>query len=182
MAEQVKRTIGGKPGPKIGGKKPDAAPAKEEAPAADAPEKKKGGLKKILLFGGIPLAVLGIGFGAFMVLKPDTPPAVAGEVTEVAEQAEKGEVVTMEPVSVNLAGSRYLRLGFALQLTAEPEAAPDMSHARDIGISFFSGREMAQVNDPATRDAIKGEFLLKLQEAFGAENVMDVYYTDFVTQ
>ena len=36
--------------------------------------------------------------------------------------------------------------------------------------------------DTANRDAMKAEFLAKLQEAYGAENVVDVYYTDFVTQ
>lgn len=184
MAEQVKRTIGAKPGPKIGAKKPDAG-AKDEAPAAAEPEgKKKGGLKKILIMAVAAVVLVGAGVGAaVMILKPDVAPAAAGEVVPAeAAPVELGDVVTVEPVSVNLAGSRYLRLGFAMQLSAASEKSPDVSRARDIGIATFSGREMALVNDTANRDALKTEFLENLQGAFGAENVVDVYYTDFVTQ
>lgn len=183
MAEQVKRTIGAKPGPKIGAKKLDAG-AKDEAPAAAEPEgKKKGGLKKILIMAVAAVVLVGAGVGAaVMILKPDAAPAAAGEVVPAEAPVELGDVVTVEPVSVNLAGSRYLRLGFAMQLSASSEKAPDVSRARDIGIATFSGREMALVNDTANRDALKTEFLENLQGAFGAENVVDVYYTDFVTQ
>ena len=183
MAEQVKRTIGNKSGPKIGAKKPEAAPAKEETTVEEP--RKKGGVKKLILLGVAGLVFMGAGVGAaVLLLQPDAAPAAAaGEVAaEPVEHVELGDVVPVEPVSVNLAGNRYLRLGFALQLSADAGHAPDVNRARDIGIATFSGREMAQVNDTANRDAMKAEFLAKLQEAFGVETVVDVYYTDFVTQ
>lgn len=178
MAEQVKRTIGAKPGAKIGAKKPTSAP-KEEAPAAPEPKAKKG--KKLIVMLAAGIAVIGIGAGA-AVMVFDSDPAAADEVAEVTP-AELGEVVPIEAVSVNLANERYLRLGFALQLSADSgEYPPDASRARDIGIAMFSGRDVAEVRDPANSPQLKDEFLARLQEAFGAETVLDVYYTDFVTQ
>ena len=63
--------------------------------------------------------------------------------------------LTVEPVSLNLADGHYLRLGMALQLTAgRGDEAPDTARALDLAIALFSGRTVAEVSDPATRDAL----------------------------
>ena len=57
-----------------------------------------------------------------------------------AEQPEPGEVVTLEPIQINLAGGHYLRIGLALQLTADAHEA-DGSKALDATIELFSGAD-----------------------------------------
>ena len=52
-----------------------------------------------------------------------------------------GEVVRLEPIQVNLAGGHYLKIGIALQLTADAHEA-DGSKALDATIDLFSGRSM----------------------------------------
>ena len=75
-----------------------------------------------------------------------------------------GEVVALEPVSINLADGRYLRLGLGLQATAEVEEELDGSKALDAAISLYSGRPMAELSDPAQRDALKEELAQTIAE------------------
>lgn len=133
-------------------------------PAAPAPA--KGGAKKLVI---ILVAVLALGGGGywFMRPKPPAPPS-------------PGEVVKLDPIQVNLAAGHYLRLGLALQLTSKAKEA-DGSKALDAAIGIFSGRPMAEVNDPAKRDGLKQELEKKLEHLYEGE-VMGVYLTEFVTQ
>src|ERR671926_954229 len=93
-----------------------------EAAEEDAPA--KGGKKKLLLV----LAVLllgGAGAAYFFLFAGSGEPA----------PPEPGEVVSLEPVAVNLAGGGYLKIGVALQLTADVgEEAPDGAKALDLVI------------------------------------------------
>jgi flagellar FliL protein len=89
-------------------------------------------------------------------------------------------VLDIDPVSVNLAGGHYLRLGLALQLSSDAKD-PDPARALDLAIALYSGRSVDEVSTPATRDQLKAQLLGELQQAYGPE-VMDVYLTDYVTQ
>jgi len=93
---------------------------------------------------------------------------------------EAGEVAQVEAISINLADGHYLRLGLGLQLTADAHD-PDPSRALDLAIAQYSGRTVAEVSDPATRDALKNELAQRLAEAYEGE-VIDVYLTNYVTQ
>jgi flagellar protein FliL len=73
----------------------------EEAPA-------KGGKKKLLLI--VLVLLLAAGGAAYFFL-------FSGSSAKAAEP-EKGAVVTLDPIAVNLAGGGYLKIGIALQLTA----------------------------------------------------------------
>ncbi|MBF0689178.1 MAG: flagellar basal body-associated FliL family protein [Cellulomonas sp.] len=95
--------------------------------------------------------------------------------------AEPGEVAHVEAISVNLADGHYLRLGLGLQLTADAHGAPDPAPALDAAIALFSGRTIAEVQDPVARDALTAELVTVLQETYDGE-VMDVYLTNYVTQ
>lgn len=128
----------------------------------------KGGKKKKLLL--ILVAVLGIvGAAYWFVLRPTEEPP-----------PEPGEVVTMEPIQINLAEGHYLKIGVALQLTAEAHEA-DGSKALDSVIELFSGRNMSELTRPDSREKLKHELAKELEHRYHGE-VMDVYYTDFVTQ
>ena len=141
-----------------------AAPA--AAAEAAAPEKK--GKKKLVM---ILVALLVVGGGAYwFFLKPAPAPT----------EPEPGEVVTMEPIQVNLAEGHYLQIGIALHLTAAAHEA-DGSAALDATIELFSGKEMSELTRPESREKLKHELEKELEHAYHGD-VMGVYFTDFVTQ
>jgi flagellar FliL protein len=124
--------------------------------------------KKLIL---VLVAVLAIGGGGYwFFLKPAGPPG----------PPKPGDVVTLEPIQVNLAGSHYLRIGIALQLVAGA-AKVDGSKALDATITEFSGLGMDVVNDPAKRATYKKALEKQLDTSYEGD-VMGVYFTEFVTQ
>ena len=169
------RVVGG--GQKIGGGKIGGGATAKEAPAPE-PEPAKKGKKKLLVVIGAVVLVVG-GAAAYFLLGIGK-----GGEAEAAEPApEPGAVVAVEPISLNLAQGHYLRLGFSLQMTLEAggHGEPDPGKAVDAAIALFSGRTVAEISDPATRETLKGEFLHELEELYHGE-VMDVYLTNYVTQ
>ena len=143
--------------------------AKKAAPADDATAEAGGGKKKLIMML-VGLLVVG-GAAYFMVLKPKPAKAAA---------PEPGKVVSMEPIQVNLAGGHYLKLGIAIQLTADAHAA-DGSKALDAAIHLFSNQHMEHLTSAEDRHHLKKELKKELKHLYHGE-VMDVYFTDFVTQ
>jgi flagellar FliL protein len=144
-------------------------PAPQKAPPADAEEpKKRGGRKKLILVLVLLLAIGGAAY--WFMLKP----------AEAKSAPKPGTVVSLEPIQVNLAAGHYLKIGIALQLTAEAKEA-DGSKALDATIDLFSNRSMEQVTRPDVRAKLKKELVKELKERYDGE-VMGVYFTDFVTQ
>lgn len=143
--------------------------AKKKPAAAEETEETGGGKKKLIMML-VALLVVG-GGGYWMFLKPASaePPA-----------PEPGEVVTMEPIQINLAGGHYLKIGVALQLTAAAHEA-DGSKALDAVIELFSGRSMSELTRSESRAKLKKHLVEELEHDYHGE-VMDVYFTDFVTQ
>lgn len=157
-----RKPIGGRPG----------ADRPEPAAPAGADEAPRGGKrKKLLLIIGVLVALAAAAY--FFVLAPKGDDGV-----EPAPEA--GAVLAVEPMSINLAEGRYLRLGFGLQLTTEALEV-DTAMARDAAISLFSGRTVDEISDPASRAALKFELAAQLAELYDGE-VMGVYLTDYVTQ
>lgn len=168
------RVIGG--GQKIGGGKIGGGAAKEAPAPEPEPKAKKGRKKLVLIVGAVVLVAAGA--AAYVLLGLG-----GGGDAEAAEpEPVPGEVLAVEPISMNLAQGHYLRLGFELQLTTDVgEHAPEPGKAVDAAITLFSGRTMAEVSDPATRETLKEEFLHELEELYHGA-VMDVYFTNYVTQ
>jgi flagellar FliL protein len=146
-----------------------------ERPAAEAEEAPaKKGKKKLIVI--LLVVLLAAGAGAYFFLfsgsgKPAAP--------------EPGLVMKLDPVAVNLAGGGYLKVGVALQLTADVAEAdePDGSKATDLIISTFSQARPSDVI--GARDALKAALQKKIIKAYeqdGTEVVMGIYYTDYVTQ
>jgi flagellar FliL protein len=135
---------------------------------------KGGGGTKLLLV--VLVLVIAAAAAAYFLL-------FSGSKAEAAEP-EKGGVVRLDPIAVNLAGGGYLKIGIALQLTADAgEEAPDGSPALDLIISTFSQANPADVT--GARDALKEALEQKIVDAYeedGKEIVMGVYYTEYVTQ
>ncbi|WP_028643272.1 flagellar basal body-associated FliL family protein [Nocardioides sp. URHA0020] len=143
--------------------------AEDKAEGTEEEGGSRGILKKVLILVGVLVVVAGAAW--FFVLKPSPP-----------KKIEPGEIVTLDSTQVNLAGGHYLRLGLALQLTTDAVADDvDGSKALDAAIDMFSGRKMANLSQPARRDELKEKLADKLKESYEGE-VMDVYFTEFVTQ
>jgi len=134
--------------------------------ADEAPAEKKSKKKLIIIIVAV-LALGGGGYYQFFMPKPEKPP-------------EPGEVVKLEPIQINLADDHYLRIGIALQLTTKAHEA-DGSAALDATISLFSGQEIAEVNKPKHRAELKKHLEEELGHLYHDE-VMGVYFTEFVTQ
>ena len=139
----------------------------------DAPEVatdgRKGARRKKLIVALLLVAAVG-GAAYWFLLRP-TP--------EVAP--EPGEVVALEPIQVNLADGRYLRVAIALQATLDVEEEVDGSRALDAAIDVFSGLPVDEVANAKSRDALKSELKERILELYEGE-LMDIYFTEFVTQ
>ncbi len=169
MAEQ--RIIGGSQ--KIGGQRPGAG-ASPDAGAAPAPAPAPRKTRRAVLVA--IAAVLVLGAAAWFLLRPAESAEAAPE-----PEVELGAVQTVEPVSINLADGRYLRLGLGLQLTLEVEEDVDPSKALDRAIALFSQRPVSEISTPEGREALKSELAAQLEEAYEGE-VVAVYFTNYVYQ
>jgi flagellar FliL protein len=149
----------------------------DKAAPTEAPKKSK----KMLMIIVIALVVLGGGgAGAFFVLTGDSAEAKAKEPV-------KGAVVTMDnALTINLADGHYLKLGFALQATEEAgEEEIDLSEAIDLAIDEYTGMEVGELETEKGREAAKQELLEKIEKVYNVEDkhiIMDIYFTQFVTQ
>jgi flagellar protein FliL len=156
--------------------KEERMPAKTEAeaPTGEAPdEKKKGGRKKLII---VLVAVLVLAAAAyFLVLKPKSgkpaPPP----------KPVPGAVVKLDPITVNLAGGHFLKLGVSLQATAD--AGEDVSGAKalDAAIDLFSNKTVKELATRDGRDGAKAVLVKKVSDLYEGK-IYDVYFTDFVMQ
>jgi flagellar FliL protein len=132
----------------------------------------KGGKKKLMLI--LAVVVLAAAGAAYFFL-------FSGSAA--AEGPVPGEVLALEPVAVNLSGGGYLKVGVALQFVegggGHGASGPDGSKATDLVISTFSQAQPADVT--GAREALKEALQAKIIEAYHGE-VMEIYYTEYVTQ
>lgn len=135
----------------------------------DEAEKSGGGKIKKLLIGVVLLAVVG-GAAYWFVLKPPGP----------VPEPEAGEIAPLESIQINLDDGHYLKLGLALQLTTTAHEV-DGSKALDAAIDLFSGRPMESMSETEKRNALKEKLAHELEESYHGD-VMEVYFTEFVTQ
>jgi len=148
--------------------------ADEKEAAAEAPKKSK----KMLIIIIAAVVLLGGGGGAFFMLK-------GGSKAEAAPK--KGTVVTIDsPITINLADGHYLKLGFSLQQTETMgEESVDTSEALNLAINEYTGKTVAELSTTKGRDAAKEELVAAIVKAYTVDKkqeVMDIYFTSFVTQ
>lgn len=147
--------------------------SKSEISAESPDAEVRSGRKKFLVLGLI-LGVAAAGAAWFFV---------SGKSAVGEEPPAHGEVVSLDPVAINLAGGGYLKVGVALHLTEDASAAeggqPDSAVARDLIIGQFS--QASPVDVHGAREALKESLEQKIIEAYG-EAVLEIYYTEYVTQ
>jgi flagellar FliL protein len=148
----------------------------KDAAETEAPKKSK----KMLIIIVLAVVLLGGGgAGAYFFLK--------GDSAEAAEKPVKGEVVAIEnALTINLADSHYLKMAFALQMTEEAAGVEaDAAEAIDLAITQYTGMEIAELETAKGRDKAKAELLEKIEKAYNVDGkhlVMEIYFTQFVTQ
>ena len=142
----------------------------EKETAEAAPKKSK---KKLLIIIIAAVLLIGGGVGGYLMLS-------GGAAAEEAEP-ELGAVVTVEPITINLADGHYLKVGFALQATADAAHEPEPAIALDLAITQYTDMSMAELSSAKGRDGVKAELLEKIKKAYH-EEVVDIYFTQFVIQ
>ncbi|HWL43409.1 MAG TPA: flagellar basal body-associated FliL family protein [Ilumatobacter sp.] len=126
-------------------------------------------------------------------------PAAASEPVHVPEPTI-GEIVDLAPVNVNLADGHYLRIAVSLGLSdahASDAPAADDGHgnpveaegsrfptapAADLVLSTFAGRKMDQLAAADGREQARQDLLDGIHDYYGDEEVLTVFFTEFVMQ
>lgn len=122
-----------------------------------------------------------------------TPVAAETTTTTVVE----GPVVKLDPITLNMADGRFVRVGLGFQMAPaeegggggeeeaeEPDttdAAGRYAKALDIVIEVLGGKTYEELVDPAGRDLAKDEIVEELKRAYH-EEIEDLYFTEFVLQ
>ena len=151
----------------------------------------KGGKGKTLAM--VALAAVGIlgGLKGFVLSGGKAAAESTGASTTTT--TKPGPVITLEPITVNITGDRFLKIGLGLQLWGKyvpggGHGAPDsddptkgFARALDLTIETFGGHSYQELSTPEGRKKAKEELVGKLKEAYH-EEVEGVYFTEFVMQ
>jgi flagellar basal body-associated protein FliL len=115
-----------------------------------------------------------------------TVAATTATTVAVDPRTERGGVLEMDPLTVNLADGHYLKIGVALQLdkvgvvaTAKDDGLG--AKALDMAIAALSPKTMKQLSEPKVREALKRKLGDDTCMAYEGE-VLTVYFTNFVMQ
>lgn len=116
--------------------------------------------------------VLLIGGGAYMFLKP-TPPYVPSG----------GDIVALDPTTVNLTDGHYLKVTYAIELLKDKASATDFhtSEAAELVIDQFANRSMGALSSNAARNKLSADLFAKLKKAYPDE-IFKIHLTQFVMQ
>ena len=154
---------------------------------AEAAPRKKGGKGKLVL--GV-LLVVGLAAGYFLGMKggkkAEAQAGAAGVPGAPTTTVLKppGEILDLEPITLNLADGRFLKIGVSLQLAKGSSAEhmkTESAKALDATIALFGARTYAQLTAPGGRDQAKAELSQKVAGLYEG-NVLGVYFTNFVMQ
>jgi flagellar FliL protein len=140
--------------------------------AEDAGSKGGGGKKKILVI--VLVAVIAVAAAYMLVLKPKGKPGPPPKPTP-------GAVVKLDPITINLAGGHFLKLGLSLQATADAGEEVSGAKALDAAIELFSGRTIDDLAKRDGRERAKKALVSEVSELY-EHKVYDIYFTDFVMQ
>ena len=115
-----------------------------------------------------------------------TTVAGAADAEEIDPHTERGGVLELEPLTVNLADGHYLKIGIALQLDTATlvEVAKEEglgAKALDMAIAALSTKTMDDLSKAKVREELKQKLGVDTCHAYEGE-VLTVYFTNFVMQ
>ena len=166
-------------------------PSKDVGPIPPDPDRGRGRLIPALLVS-VALVVAG-----YFVGGRGGGPATGSEpvVTVVVEEPTVERVLDLEPVNVNLADGRYLRVGISMGIAHSEDESLDaaatggeesittepVAPAADLVLATFAGRSFEELASAAGREKARSALRDGLQELYGDE-VLTVFFTEFVMQ
>ncbi len=150
------------------------ATAPAAAPAVPQPQKKK----PLLLVVVLVLALAGGGGWYFLR-------GSSGDATAEAAPVS-GPIVDLEPLTLNLADGRYLKMGLSLEVTEEAAADAGKegvsgAKARDAAIGSLGQHTYEQMLSPKSRAAAITALETEIEKRYDGD-VIAVYVTEFVMQ
>jgi flagellar protein FliL len=121
--------------------------------------KGKGGKGKIIIMV-VPLVLLLAAAGWYFFLRGGGSGAPKALPPPAA-----GTVVVLDPITINLAGGHFLKLGLTLQPT---KAAKDVTgdKALDLAITEYSGKTVGELSSSAGRETAKDELVARIKLAY----------------
>jgi flagellar FliL protein len=131
--------------------------------------------------------VLFAGAAGGYVLKGGGASEEPAAATATTAPPEPGVMIDIEPLSLNLADDRYLRVGVAVQLEKGESAEPEIWLAengpviRDLLIQKLGGAHVADLATAEGREALRAALLAGASEHLEDE-LYALYFTDFVMQ
>lgn len=141
--------------------------------------KEKGGKSNL-----IPAVVLALGLAAGGYFMGGSGSAAA-DAKAKPEAPVPGGIATMDPLSINLADGHFLKVGVAVEVAEGVDPAEfqkgEISKTKDLIIDRVAGLPMDQLTSPEGRKKIKEE-LVKAAKKIYPDEVLDLYFTDFVMQ
>jgi flagellar FliL protein len=146
---------------------------------SDSEDGEKGSRLRIVV---VVLAILLVAAGVYMYLGNGSSDAPADAQPVAVAAIDKGEVIKLEPIFINLKDDRFLKVGLALQTTLTGDDVElDGSMALDAAIEVFSNKDLEQLVSESGRAQLKEALLTLVTEKYGAQ-VIDIYFTEFVMQ
>ncbi len=146
------------------------APAPAAAAAAEPAKKKKPMMLLVIV-----AVVLGAG-AYWFILRPSGAEAASAEPV-----VESGPVVDLEPLTLNLADGRYLKIGLSLEVTEEAAHASEEgvngAKARDAAISILGQRTYEQMLAPKSRTAAISALEKEVEKRYDGD-VLDFRWTE----
>ncbi|GLY27005.1 flagellar basal body-associated FliL family protein [Kineosporia sp. NBRC 101731] len=125
-------------------------------------EEATGGGRKKLIIIALPVVVLVLAAAYFFILKPKDESGAA----KALPAPTPGTIAPLESITVNLAGAHFLKIGIALQPTADVAETPDGSMALDQVINVFSNRTVKELTSAEGKDAAKKELVARIKLAY----------------
>lgn len=165
--------------------------AKEEDATEEA-ESGGGSKKLIIIVAVVVLLVVVGGVGAFLALGGSGQGDEDGEedfeedVEEDEEMDAPAAILPLETFIVNLqVKGSFLKSTVQLEF-AEPELPPtvesDVPKIRDAIIRVLSGKSSADILTVEGKERLREELRDTVNDAIGAEDVTQVYFTEFIIQ
>ncbi len=98
-----------------------------------------------------------------------------------------GQVLPLPLITVNLSdpgGRRYLKLGMEVEVNSDVSAQLKAQSARirDAIIMLLAGKTFNDIATPDGKVLLKAEVAARLNQIFGAQRVIRIYFTDFVVE
>ena len=158
-------------------------------------EEKKPKSKLPLIIGIVVVVLILGGVGAFFALKggatEEDGEEVAADEEEVTEEAGEhgdlpGAILPLETFIVNLqVKGSFLKAGISLQF-AEPElpahAEEEMPKIKDSIIRVLSRKSHQEILSVEGKEKLKDEIRMTVNQALNTEDVVGVYFTEFIVQ